>query len=183
MKLVLSLLIFFSATASALAQETTRVEVFGGYSFSRDSDANYHGWNTSVNYNFNNFFGVKADLSGHYNSTTFFDPINLVSAKVDSSDFTYLFGPQFSYRKNRKLVPFTHVLLGGVRTKFSGVPFNAGPISGTISASNTSFGAAFGGGLDLKLKKGLAFRLVQADYLVSHAYDAPRLSTGLVFRF
>jgi opacity protein-like surface antigen len=196
MKFVFSLLILFTAAGSALAQEKPpKVEVFGGYSYLRisgDSSPDFHGWNASVNYNFNNFLGVKADIGGHYNSTTYYDPFT-GGGKIDLSDFTYMFGPQFSYRKNKRVVPFAHVLLGGVRTKVTGLPVNLGIRPGlpvnlgiqplSITASDTSFGASFGGGLDLKLTKGLALRLFQADYLVSRSYDAPRLATGLVIRF
>jgi len=44
-----------------------------------------------------------------------------------------------------------------------------------------------GGGVDLKLTKLIAWRLIQAEYLLTHFarsnQNNVRLSTGLVFRF
>jgi opacity protein-like surface antigen len=184
MKFVFSLLIIFSAAASALAQEPSKIEVFGGYSYLR-TDSNLvlgqdsHGWNASINYNLNEVLGVKADFSGHYTDRTFANVFVPGSTNVEASDFTFLFGPQFSYRKNRKVVPFAHVLLGGFRRKIS--------VQSLGSSADTAFGAAFGGGLDIKLTDGLAFRLVQADYLLSRfsgfTQNNLRVGTGLVVRF
>jgi opacity protein-like surface antigen len=191
MKFVLSLLIVFSAASLALAQENSKVEVYGGYSYLRndrdlDSIRDLRGWNTSVTYNLNNFLGVKADFSGHYNDRTFvFD--DQVSLKEKENDFTFLFGPQFSYRKNERIVPFAHVLIGGRRRTFSSSLIDTDFGTFNDKFSNTAFSAAFGGGLDIKLKKGVAFRLFQADYLLSRTFGFSqnnlRLGTGLVFRF
>jgi opacity protein-like surface antigen len=196
MKLVFSLLIAFSATASALAQEPSKIEVFGGYSLLRADGGsgpseNLNGWNASINYNLNKILGVKADFSGHYTNTTITNPFTGTSSNLDVSDFTFLFGPQFSYRKKEKVVPFAHVLLGGFRGKTSGAPVDIGfpglPVFINPGSTNTSFGAAFGGGLDIKLTNGLAFRLVQADYLLTRFGDETqnnlRIGTGLVLRF
>jgi opacity protein-like surface antigen len=196
MKIVFSLLIIFSAAASTLAQESTKVEVFGGYSLLRADGGsgpgeNLNGWNASINYSLNKIIGLKADFSGHYNDTTLTNPFTGASTKVDESDFTFLFGPQFSYRKNEKVVPFAHILLGGLRGKTSAAPFDIGfpgfPMIIDINSTDTAFAAAFGGGLDVKLTKGLAFRLVQADYLLSRfggrTQNNLRIGTGLVFRF
>jgi opacity protein-like surface antigen len=196
MKIVFSLLIIFSATASALAQES-RVEVFGGYSYLRadlDLGANrdLRGWNASINYNLNKILGVKADFSGHYtDGAIVFSRITPAAAKVDISNFTFMLGPQFSYRKNEKVVPFAHILLGGLRRSISGQPVDVGALNFPIlidpSFTSTRFGAAFGGGLDIKLTNGLAVRLVQADYLLSRFGDFTqnnlRIGTGLVVRF
>src|SRR5262245_20742630 len=123
MKFVFSILIVFSATAFALARESSKVEVFGGYSYLRDdrsleSIRDLRGWNASVTYNLNRILGVKADFSGHYGDRTFVfgNQVNSASLKVKENDFTFLFGPQFSYRKNERIVPFAHVLLGGRRS-------------------------------------------------------------------
>jgi opacity protein-like surface antigen len=198
MKLVFSLLIVFSAAASALAQESSKFEVFGGYSYLRaDRDGlgigrDLNGWNASINYSLNKILGVKADFSGHYTDTrVVYNPFTGASAQLDISDFTFLFGPQFSYRKNGKVVPFAHILLGGFRGKVSGSPVDIGfpglPLVIDPSSTDTSFGAAFGGGLDIKLTKGLAFRLVQADYLLSRfggrTQNNLRIGTGLVVKF
>jgi opacity protein-like surface antigen len=194
MKIVFSLLIIFSAAASALAQESSKVEVFGGYSYLRadwslGANRDLRGWNASINYNLNKILGVKADFSGHSTDGAIrFSPLTDGSAKIDISNFTFLFGPQFSYRKNEKVVPFAHVLLGGSRRKvFSGPIAIPGVPVFNLDSTNTAFTAAFGGGLDIKLTNRLAFRLVQADYLLSRfngwTQNNLRIGTGLVVRF
>jgi opacity protein-like surface antigen len=192
MKLVLTLLILFSATASALAQESPKVEVFGGFSYLRDDldqgllrDA--RGWNISANYNLNNFLGVKADFSGHHGERAYVDPLEVFKEK--ENNFTFLFGPQFSYRKNERVVPFAHVLLGARRSKYSWefTDIVSGAPTGDGEFSDNAFTAAFGGGVDLKLTKRWAVRLVQADYLLTRFYGNTqnnlRIGTGFVFRF
>jgi hypothetical protein len=193
MKLLLLVLILPFAALTASAQEAPRVEVFGGYSFARadlaGASANLHGLAGSVTYNFDNFLGVKADFSGHTGSKTIFvpaDPAGTVPFDLRPSDFTFLFGPQMTYRKKQTIIPFGHVLLGGVN------PINASQ-TGTstsvtfVDGSDTGFGLAFGGGLDVKLSKRVALRIVQADYLLAFTegdtQNNIRLSTGLVFRF
>ena len=46
---------------------------------------------------------------------------------------------------------------------------------------------AMGGGLDVKLTRSLAFRVLQADYLLTRfggvTQNNARLTTGLVYRF
>jgi opacity protein-like surface antigen len=194
MKIAFSLLIIFSAATAALAQESTKVEIFGGYSYLRadlglGADRDLRGWNASITYNLNKVLGVKADLSGHNtDGAIIFDPFADGAAKIDTSNFTFLFGPQFSYRKNDKVVPFAHVLLGGSRRKeFSGPIDVPGFPVFNIDSTDTAFTAAFGGGLDIKLTKRLAFRLFQADYLLSRfsgrTQNNLRIGTGLVIRF
>lgn len=194
MKIVLSLLIIFSAAASALAQESPKVEVFGGYSYLRadlglDTNRDLRGWNASINYNFNKILGLKADFSGHNtDGALVYNPFTGASTKIDISNFTFLFGPQFSYRKNDKVVPFAHVLLGGSRRKeFSGPIDIPGIPVFNFDSTNTAFTAAFGGGLDIKLTNRLAFRLFQADYLLTRfngwTQNNLRVGTGLVVKF
>src|SRR5262245_37083094 len=60
----LTCLILLVSTAG-MAQDVPKVEVFGGYSW---AGGNFHGWNTSVTGNINNWFGLVADFSGHYGS-------------------------------------------------------------------------------------------------------------------
>jgi hypothetical protein len=53
-----------------------KIEVFGGYSYlnrltyhnTPDENPDFHGWEASVNCNFNKWVGLKVDFSGHYNT-------------------------------------------------------------------------------------------------------------------
>ncbi len=67
--LVVSLL--FLLPLCTKAQDTPSVEVFGGYSyFHAETGRDLHGWNGSVAANLNRWFGLVADVSGHYDSSS-----------------------------------------------------------------------------------------------------------------
>jgi hypothetical protein len=188
------------------AQDTPKVEIFGGYSYiKRDATnidrINTHGWNASVTANVNSWLGVVADASGHYGSISIF--------KAAHHTHTFLFGPQITYRKSEKIIPFAHTLFGvsnnpprvlvaiinSAQTAITTQEFISGTGQGipVIAGNENAFTMAFGGGVDLKINKLIAVRLLQADYLTTKlgsifpAFGGtrhdPRLSTGLVFCF
>ena len=148
----------------AIAQDTPKAEVFAGGSYIRSDGANFRGWNASVAGNLNDWFGIVGDFSGHY-----FPPGNF-------HIYTYTFGPQLSYRKNTKLVPFAHALFGGARVG-----------SGSGGFGINGFAANLGGGIDWVVHQNLGIRLIQADALITRFSGStstePRLSFGVVFRF
>jgi opacity protein-like surface antigen len=162
---------------SALGQETEteapRVEVFGGYS---RFIGGQQGVNVSAAGNINKWFGVVADFSR-------------VSLKMTEGDFTekikattYLFGPQFSYRGNKRVTPFARILIGAATVKSTATLGNQ---SFVFSDTNFSYGA--GAGLDINITKNVAIRAIQADYIHTSAFGeglhGGRLSFGVVFRF
>lgn len=122
----------------AAAQSTPQAEVFGGFSTYIDNSHTLHGWNVSANGNINDFLGIKGDFSGFYSTQQ--------GLRVRLHTFT--FGPQFSYRKNKRLVPFAHALFGGARASagFEGI----GPVVTTAfttlggAQTSVSFGGAVG---------------------------------------
>lgn len=164
---MLCLGILLLVPSCALAQSTPRFEVFGGYSYLRANPgglkgAHASGWEASLNWNWKNWLGVKADFDGHY-------------CCDGQNEHNFLFGPQVTIRRNRADV-FFHAMGGVSRGRATGF-------------SETPAAWDFGGGLDLKLKRypRLAFRLIQADYLGTH-YTAKaqhhfRYSGGIVFHF
>jgi hypothetical protein len=193
--------VFVMLTAlRVMAQNYPTAEVSGGFSYLRvQRGANLYGWDASVAGNLNRWFGLVGEFSGHYGSgsatspipVTFGGPIILpapITFDVSSSSnvYTFLFGPRLSYRKDKRLTPFAHVLPGFARSAFS-VTLNAPPINIHTSASSTGFAMAVGGGLDVGLTKSLAFRLIQGDYLLTHFGSATqnngRITTGLVYKF
>jgi len=117
------------------AQETPKIELFGGYSFTRanllgDKHVNLNGWNASVAYNLNKWVGIVVDGSGAYRSRQvspqtviiFVCPIDpthcppglvLGPTNLHQEVHTYSIGPQFSYRTDSRFTPFAHVLFGG----------------------------------------------------------------------
>jgi hypothetical protein len=73
-----------------------------------------------------------------------------------------------------KFRPFAEVLVG------------AGHVNAGIAGSDTSFASAFGGGVDYRILKPIAWRF-QGDYVVTQFFGNTqsnvRVSTGLVLRF
>ncbi len=161
----------------ALADDTPKAEVFGGYQFthfgSSGASENFNGWNASVTGNVNKTFGVTGDFSGSYKT------ISGVSVKA----YTYTFGPTISLNHEGTVNPFVHALFGGAHLSGS---ISSGGFSG--SASTNAFTMAMGGGIDAKVAPRIAVRLIQADWVYFHFQGQSfsnnvRVSTGLVFRF
>ena len=141
-----------------------RVEIFGGAQFEHlESSFNAVGWNASLTGNFKHVLGITADFSGVYKSH-----------RVDSSVYTYTVGPVLTARLP-VVQPFVHALLGGATASSEGV-------------SDSAFAILVGGGLDLGFRKGIGFRLVQADWLLTKFADQTqdrqgRVSAGLIIKF
>ena len=208
----LSLLLKLFAFAALLAGMATtsraqdKVELFGGYSYSRASireaqfgpcitvcpplpgpavtnisqRANLNGWKFSGQYKFLPFLGAVADFDGTYGK------LNGASTR----EHTFLFGPQVSLPT--KVSPFVHALFGIAKESQDPIP-SACPVTvptctGFISlGSDTSFATAIGAGFDIKLVPFVKLRLIQVDYLRTQLHGAtqnqPRASAGIVFHF
>jgi len=147
--------------APAVAQ---RVELFGGAQYEHlQSSYNAVGWNASLTGNFKHVLGITGDFSGVYNSR-----------RGSSSVYTYTVGPVLTARLP-VVQPFVHALFGGATASSAGVNSNA-------------FAMFVGGGLDLGFRKGIGFRLVQADWLMTKFGDQTqdkqgRISAGIVIKF
>jgi hypothetical protein len=152
---------FVAVPGFALGQ---RVELFGGAQFEHlESSYNAVGWNASLTGNFKHVLGITGDFSGVYKSR-----------RTDSSVYTYTVGPVLTARLP-VVQPFVHALFGGAR-------ISAG------STSDNAFAMLIGGGLDLGFRKGIGFRLVQADWLFTkfsgQTQDRQgRVSAGIVIKF
>jgi hypothetical protein len=175
--LLFALVLFFSVAAAA--QETPKVEVFGGYSnlisYLNDSSLRYNlnGVHFSAAENLNSWFGGVLDFSTHFGTVTYTS-----SPSLNVNTQSIMYGPRFAYRKSRVITPSAHVLLGGVRGSrgFDG-----------ISVANWRFAVGLGGEVDVRINDRMALRLIQADYIPTHfenlRQDNLRLSAGFVFRF
>ena len=141
-----------------------RVEIFGGAQFEHlQSSYNAVGWNASLTGNFKHVLGITGDFSGVYNSH-----------RSNSSVYTYTVGPVLTARLPI-VQPFVHALFGGATASSGGVHSNA-------------FAMLVGGGLDIGFRKGIGFRLVQADWLMTKFGDQTqdsqgRVSAGIVLKF
>jgi outer membrane immunogenic protein len=96
----------------------------------------------------------------------------------------FLAGAQYAPRVRSRIHPFGEVLLGAAHASGGLSPETLG------FGSSNAFAFKTGGGFDFRLAPGLAFRVVDADYLLTlfsnrtndHQNNV-RLSSGLVFRF
>ena len=177
----------------------TRATIFGGYSYLRNANNGFNGWEGQGTFNFTRNLGVTADVSGASLSPFSFSALG-VSAGTYQHLNNYLFGPTVTANLGRSSV-FAHALFGQARSGLgAGVSL---PIIGGISTDLTSanaFAMAFGGGVDIGLSRHLAIRAVQVDYLrtqfnatdalttglsssLGNRQNSFRFSTGVVFRF
>jgi Outer membrane protein beta-barrel domain len=169
--------VLLSAVAAS-AQDTPKVEVFGGYSYLHSSvsgttfTANLNGGSASVSFNPNSWLGIVGDFGGYHGG------VNGLGNGINGEVYSYLFGPKATFRTG-KITPFLQTLFGGVHTS-----------SGSFYASQNAFAMASGGGIDWNASKHLGVRLVQADYLLTTLNDGAnsrqnnvRVSAGVVLRW
>jgi outer membrane protein OmpA-like peptidoglycan-associated protein len=194
-------------TTLAMCQEVPKTELYLGYSFLRVNSAisvpafTANGGLSSFQYNFNKNFAVTSEFGGVHNG-------NINDRHIDSTMFTYLFGPRLYVHKEGHVTPFFETLFGGMHYTRSFLPnLSINPLGtplpigsdGRIKNSQDAFAMAVGGGLDLRLGHLLAFRPIQLDYLLTRFQpifiaglgevnrdrnqNNLRYSTGFAFRF
>jgi outer membrane protein OmpA-like peptidoglycan-associated protein len=181
---------------------TPKAELFVGYSYLRavpaPADGNrlvwLNGGSTSIAYNLNRYLGIVADVGDYTNSEIRFQ--GTPGATVDVTDagggvLSYLFGPRISFRNHGRVTPFVQALFGGAHA--SEVTLSHCSLNCTLLPTEDTFAWTAGGGLDIKVRRHLAIRLIQAEYLMTRFQDYStgatasqndmRLSSGIVFRF
>jgi outer membrane protein OmpA-like peptidoglycan-associated protein len=178
-----------------------RVELFFGYSYLRavpSLDPNnrlvwLHGGSTSIAFNLTRHLGIVGDFGG-FNDTE----LNLTGATpshaADSSGtvFTYLLGPRISFRKYERVTPYVQALFGDIHASDVKLSNCSGGGCTPLPAED-AFALTAGLGLDIKVRRHFAIRLIQAEYLLTRFEDRTtgstefqndmRLSSGIVFRF
>jgi outer membrane protein OmpA-like peptidoglycan-associated protein len=185
----------FASLAAAQEQPFPKWEVYGGYSFlypnadihgqlpgaslslSSRLESNPRGAGASVTYNFDQWIGLTLDTSTHWGSGE-----TGLANRIDDTGFSNLsFGPKITIRHDR-FAPFLEVLVGDHR------------LMPEAFHDVDKLGVMLGGGLDIKLSRHIALRLIRADYVLSnYRYGNPgvqsteirglRLQTGLNFMF
>lgn len=168
------------------------------------------GFDASAAFNINEYFGIEANFQynqGNMLEASYSGPVEMGESIVDAdvnmnqkvTDFSFMAGPRFTFRKNERVTPFAHFLVGLNRVKLSaeGSCVAEGgadcfeELMGYAelpSASDTGLGIMAGGGLDVNVNKSFAVRLIQADYFHARQSDDVslnnlNLSFGVVFRF
>jgi outer membrane protein OmpA-like peptidoglycan-associated protein len=192
---MIAVLCTFAALAAAQDQPPPKWELFGGYSVF-DPGATINGqlpgallplssrleWNprgagASVTYNFDKWLGLTLDTSTHWGSgeSTF-------AKRIDDAAFSNLsFGPKITFRHER-FSPFLEVLVGDHR------------LMPDAFHDVDKLGVMIGGGVDIKVSRHIALRLIRADFVLSnYRYGPPsvpsteirglRAQTGIVFMF
>ncbi len=197
----------YSYLRSDLNFDSPWMEDYYSY-YENGGTGNLNGFEASFTYNLNSWLGIKADFSGHFGQHDVdrsedweeyqwddsyggedADPYYHYTqeyrqrGKADVRRYTYMFGPEFSYRGNSKVRPFAHALFGASKAEVRKLDVDwtreyqqdynngnnlyayryLGNISGSFS--NTGFAMALGGGLDINVNDRWAIRLVQVDYM------------------
>jgi hypothetical protein len=195
-----SMLVAQSGGARPAGSENgTRAAIFGGYSYLRNSNNGFNGWEAQGTFNFARHLGVTADLSSASLSPFSFSLLGFSVGTYQRLN-NYLFGPTVTTSLGRSAV-FAHALFGEARSSLGagvGIPIIGGISTGLTSAN--AFAMAFGGGIDVPLTRHLAIRAVQVDYVrtqfratdalttrlsssLGNRQNSFRYSTGIVLRF
>lgn len=178
------------ATVRQLPIRTSRVEVYGAYSYFHPFDADINGFTlqpikagalAGANYYFNRFLGVEAEGTISPNSP---NGSNVCTATLQG-------GPVLRYQM-RRFIPYVHGTVGGAKS--------GGPV---FQSCAWGLGLTGGLGMDFVLPgmgDRIAIRPIQADYEYNRVDHGPlvlpggfdgglmtmnayRLSSGVVFRF
>ena len=179
-----------------------KVELFLGYSYLRAvpqlAAGNrlvwLNGGSANLAYNFNRYLGIVADVGALTNSEVKFTGAYTSTVDVNNTNvnvLTYLFGPRLSYRKYNRITPFAQGLFGGAHA--NEVALTPCTVNCTLLPSQNTLALTAGGGLDLKVHRHIAIRVIQAEYLMTRFQDYTtgttsaqndmRISAGIVFRF
>jgi outer membrane protein OmpA-like peptidoglycan-associated protein len=175
--------------ASSSDADYPKVDLFVGYSYVRfmtrtsvHESFNWHGVTGALAGNVNRWFSLVGDISAYR--------MKKLPPGISGSSYLYLFGPQFSIRGER-WTPFFHALFGAARLADIQVTTVPSPSAFfNRSFSENAFATALGAGIDLNFNKHVAWRVIQAEYLLTKFNDGFdnsqnnfRASTGLVLHF
>ena len=183
--LVVLTLAMLASTAVAQGQGS---EITGGYSYlSSDGGSgvnrvNMNGWNTGGTIFMNDWLGIEGNFGNVWHSESLSVPGASGEAKV--KNYTYLFGPRFSFGKGTRMNPYFHGLLGFDRLS-ADTTTTIGGVTTSISASDTGFATALGGGVVFGMSKHMGINMGGDFLLASHSITQKnfRLNAGVVFRF
>ena len=159
-----------------MASDTPKVAVFGGWQYAHlGGDLSYignvpKGFTFAVTGNVNKHFGVTGAFGGSFKT------IDGVSGHL----YTYAGGPVIQADAGGRINPFVHFLVGGFSFKEGG--------SGDTSGTTNGYTLLPGGGVDVKVAKSVAIRVIQVDWIYLHANGGSAksnvgLASGIVFRF
>ena len=164
-----------AASASAVAAQTPKVDVAGGYAYLHEEDLSVPaGWFASVGGTINDWLDIVGAVSGHYKT----EDVSLASVKVNLH--TFVAGPRFTSHRNPAFSPYAQVLFGGART-------SATAKVGSTSSTNTDsgFDVQPGAGVDIKVNNAFGVRVgVNGDFIRSDGETSGEFQfiAGIVIR-
>ncbi|MFL6275057.1 MAG: hypothetical protein ACJ74G_07585 [Blastocatellia bacterium] len=141
---------------------------------------NYHGFDASVTFNLTRYFGLKADITGHYKSESFADvfptPFGDATQTIDTRErvHQFLFGVQVKDNGvERRLKPFGHALVGAARyNNRQRQEIDLFPdFNFLVEDRETSLAMKLGGGLDVRVSRRIDLRVFEIDYNPIYAGD------------
>ncbi|MDQ3817611.1 MAG: outer membrane beta-barrel protein [Acidobacteriota bacterium] len=135
----------------------------------------FNGFDTSVAYNLSKYFGIKADVTGHFKSDQFVDTSEGVTVTVSTRERLYNFLGGLQVKNNSKTArfkPFAHALIGAAH--YTSRIQQTAPVAVfalTLEDKATSFAMKIGGGLDVRVNRHVDVRLIELDYNPMFAGD------------
>ena len=177
------LCLFLAGAAPLFAADTPKFELFGGYSFMRDTDRAESfpaGWAVSASGNVNSWIGVVTEVGGSHRSCDNcqrgpFATERFRGTNLDVTILTFMGGPRVASHANALVTPFAQVLFGGSHMK-GGIEWDG--------ALNTGFTYQPGAGVDVRVARNAAVRL-QGDYRIirtsGRINKESRVAIGIVF--
>jgi opacity protein-like surface antigen len=183
---ILIALVLMLAALGFSQEYTPKVEVGLGYSYSRAnvpnsvSRVNMNGLLINTVINMNRWLGAEAEFGTHYHciSGCWIDNIRVDNPDARNDSLSFLAGPKLTLNRQHRMSPWVHSLFGVTKISYLNT------ITDT-RMSNTGFGMALGGGLDVNLSK-LTVRAAQVDYTRFAGNPSPsnnvRIGGGIVLR-
>jgi len=189
-------ILMLAASAAVLEAQTagaqSKNEFFAGYSF-QSADINtltidphrtpQNGVNLEYTRNITRHLGLTGDASAHFHRENHSTGVGTFSSQRDQ--YFLLGGLQLKAGNEKRVQPFAQALFGV--SLFRGFTADIRPAGNVYTYDDaTSFAMALGGGLDLRVSKRIAVRLIQVDYTPaffgSGRQDNFRISAGIVFK-
>ena len=171
--------------AGAAAQSASLVDAGINYNYARTNAApgdcgciSMQGGGAWAGYNFTHSWGLIGQVARQHaaNISPFSANLTLIS---------FMGGIRYQRKIGGPLWPFAQVVLGGAHANGSMAPGNSG-----IPGSSNAFAMAAGGGMDLRLSRLFAIRMIQADYFytrfqngVNDHQNNLRIGAGVLVRF
>lgn len=181
-KMTVVFVVVLLASIFTMGQDSEKGSIFGGYQYVSAGTQNFqrqsmNGWDADAALNFHKAFALVADVSGVYRGN--FLGFNGLTAHI----YNVLFGPRI-YIPLGKAAPFAEATFGFART---GLTRNG------INNTNTNFGLAVGGGMDVNVSQHFGIRLFKISYMldrtplnflgITNNLNNIRLATGVKLRW